>query len=103
VSIYIYIYIYIYIHIHTRIHLYRERNADTAENSEYNVVQFAVKRTDGSPYKNTTHRTLEIEVTHEGEQSRRIMEEVVIPDDAIVRYTVMPELLDQKIYIKVSL
>ena len=65
--------------------------------------QFAVQRSDGTPYAGFFNRQIYIQRVHEGVGSRSVPEEKrLIPDDAIVRYTFYPGEGDEKIRVIVS-
>ncbi len=44
-----------------------------------------------------------MEVTHDGPESKTVTEDVVVPDDAVVKYDVTPQLTDQRIRIQVKM
>ena len=66
--------------------------------------QFAVTRTDGTPYLGHYNRQLNVKVTHVGQGTSTAPEEkLIIPDDNIVKLDVMPQPGDTQIKITVSL
>ena len=67
------------------------------------LEQFAVSRSDGSPYQGFYYRQLMIHVTRVGGSADSDPEDkVIIPDNGIVRYEVMPGKDDEIIIIRVS-
>ena len=67
-----------------------------------NFFQFAVTRRDGTPYTGRYARQVVVQVIHEGQITRTVPEEkLIIPDDNIIRLTVMPFKGDDRIKIRV--
>ena len=66
------------------------------------MIQFAVMKSDGSPYLEPYFRTLVVEHTHIGGSTTSWQDKMIIPDDGIVKATIRPEPGDQKIHVRVS-
>ena len=65
-------------------------------------LQFAVTRMDGSPYSSNYFRTISISTTHIGSSGTLSYEtKQIIPDDSVVKYTVLPGDEDTKISVRV--
>ncbi len=65
-------------------------------------LQFAVTRTDGTPYLGLYNRQVTAQVLHEGQSTRTYPErKLIIPDDNIIRLEVMPLPGDEEIRIRV--
>ncbi len=65
-------------------------------------LQFAVTRTDGTPYLGHFNRQISVQVLHEGESTRSVPEQkFIIPDDNIIRLDIMPFPGDRTIKIRV--
>lgn len=60
----------------------------------------ALQRADGSPFNLTVNRSVFIQESHIGDVSIMYPEKmVVVPDDGIIRHTVMPATGDTKIFV----
>ena len=60
----------------------------------------ALQRSDGTPFSFQTNRSVFIQESHIGVNNKMYPEKMVIAsDDGIIRYTVMPEEGDTKIFI----
>ena len=71
----------------------------------YFVLQFAVIRAGGSPYQSSMDRQIYMQATHvtESQSTRADPEELtIVPDDGIVKYTVMPDPTDNRVKVRVS-
>lgn len=68
------------------------------------LFQFAVSRTDGSPYNGFFGRQLMIHVTREGDTTVTEPEQkVIIPDTGIVQYQILPTEQDDIITVRVCI
>ncbi len=65
--------------------------------------QFALQNADGSQYNRSENRLVTMEVTHDGPESKTVTEDVVVPDDAVVKYDVTPQMTDHRIRIQVKI
>ena len=65
-------------------------------------MEFAVMKSDGSPYTEPYFRTLVVEHTHIGGSTTSWQDRFIIPDDGIVKATIRPEPGDLKIHVRVK-